>query len=229
MTSQLKDLSSAINKCSTIAQKFTPNICTIVKTSHKFSKESFVTVANDLTDVSYLFEDVDAFYSSFQNCLNEQKVNQTARTSVRNIDNLIYQLDVYVLTGLDKKLASSGEDFGMCFGQQTQDVVTLISVNLIKEFNIVRGCLSTLRDNFQAIDDSDSEFISDADIDTTALIDLVTAFKDIAVTQQQIDTLMTGLVASTTTLNTVITSVQNTQMVQVQRITKASYELDISV
>lgn len=229
---QAKDLSKAVNKCSTAVSQFTPNLCKLVKTTLKSNRDDYVKAGNSLTDIEYLFQDVQSFYGSFLSCLNEQNETVTAVTSIRNIENLIYQLDIYILTGIETKLTQSAESLGVVFGESVKTVITKISSQLTEEFTIIKTSLETLRDNFQVVVDSGSEITTtsvSSDLNITALTDMITAFLDVSVSSLQMSTVISGFIAITTTLDTISTSIATVQTISQDMITKSSYDLDITI
>lgn len=204
----------------------------MVKTTLKFDSEEYVKAGNALTDIEYLFDDVQGFYSSFLFCLNEQNETQSADTSVRNIENLIYQLEIYIITGFDEKLGGAADTLGAVFGENVKSVITLISAQYTEEFTVIKESLETLRDNFQVILESGSEVTAESlssDLNATALTDMIIAFKNVAFTSTQTATIVIGFIKITATLDTASTSIQTIQSISTEMITKANYELDISI
>lgn len=164
----------------------------------KFDRVEYVAAGKCLTDIEYLFDDVQGFYSSFLHSLNEQSQSQTADTSIRNIDNLIYQLEVYIITGIDGKLVGSAEALGAVFGEGTKSIIGTIASQVSQEFGIVKTSLETIRDSFQTLVDSGSDISAESlssDLNTTALVDMTNAFKDIAVSSNQLNTVIVGFVS----------------------------------
>lgn len=187
---------------------------------------------NSLTDIEYLFQDVQSFYGSFLSCLNEQNETVTAVTSIRNIENLIYQLDIYILTAIESKLTASADSLGAVFGDSVKEIITKISEQFTAEFTIIKTSLETLRDNFQVVVDSGSEISTSSvssDLNITALTDMITAFKDASVSSLQMSTVISGFIAITTTLDTISTSIATVQTISQDMITKSSYDLDITI
>lgn len=229
---QAKDLSKAVNKCSSAVSQFTPNLCKLVKTTLKSNRDDYVRAGNSLTDIEYLFQDVQTFYGSFLNCLNEQNETVNAATSIRNIENLIYQLDIYILTGIDSKLAESADSLGVVFGESVKTVITTISSQFSEEFNIIKTSLETLKEDFQVIVDSGSEITTSSvssDLNITALTTMITAFKDASVSSLQMSTVISGFIAITTTLDTITTSISTVESISQEMVTKSSYDLDITI
>lgn len=229
---QAKDLSSAINKCSTVIQQFTPNLCTLVKTTLKSNRDDFQAAGNSLTDIQYLFEDIQVFYGSFLSCMNEQKETSSAKSIISELNNLIYQLDVHIITVITTKLAESVNSIGLVFGDNVKGVITKIGENYEKEFRIIKESLETLVTNFQAVIDSGAEVSATTiatDIDLTVLDTMITAFKDISITSMQISVVMKGFVVIATTLDKATTSVKATETLSIETVRKSTYELDISI
>lgn len=191
-------------------------------------KSTFDAAAKRLTDITYLFEDVQVFSSSFLNCLNNQTMNQTAFASVANIAILIYQLQTRIETGFQEKLAGAATELGAAFGQPVQDSINEIAGNFVTEFTKVGDYLSVILDDVRAVADA-KEAVTASDISADAMSGLVIVFKDIYVSCQQIDSLITNLVIVSKTLDAVVTQTQAAQQNATGTIAKASYQLDVAV
>lgn len=229
---QTKDLSAEINKCSTAIQQFTPNLCTLVKTTLKTNRPEFQDAGNALTDIQYLFEDIQSFYGSFLSCLNEQNETSTAKSVISELNNLIYQLDVYIITVIDGKLASSVDAIGTVFGDKVKDVIIKIAAHFSEEFGSIKTSLGTLVTNFQAIVDSGGEISATTiatDFDLTPLNEMITAFKNIYDTSLQINVVMKGFVTIINVLDKATTAVKVTESVSKEMVKKSSYEMDTSI
>ncbi|CRL05167.1 CLUMA_CG018470, isoform A [Clunio marinus] len=227
---QLKDLSSAVNKASTMIDQLKPNLCTIGKTLLIFDYEDYVDAAKAITDVEYLFEDVQLFFGSSLNCFNVQSSETTIQTSGRNIDNLIYQLDIYISTGFNK-LYQSGKVLGRVYDETVSLHIERISSSFSSEFETVKESLKILRDNILESLLSDSVLTPGslaANINDTALTDLITAFKDLQVSTQQLSTVVAGLKFLTITLDIVSSSISYMRDKQNEAIQAATYDLDIT-
>lgn len=225
---QSKDLSAAVNKYSTLVDKFSPELCKVITVTNKVGKSSFDAAAKRLTDITYLFEDVQVFSSSFLNCLNNQTMNQTAYASAQNIAILIYQLQTRIETGFQEKLAGAAEELGTVFGQPVQDAIVEISDNFVSEFTKIDEYLNVILEDVQAVAEARGE-VTATDISADAMAGLVTTSKDIYVTCQQVDTLITNLVIVSKTLDAVVTQTQTAKQNTFSTIEKASYQLDVSV
>lgn len=229
---QAKELSSCVNRASTEIGSFASGLCKVIQTTVKFDSDEFKKAGQALTDMEYLFADMQGFYNSYLNCLNNQSESQTALASVNNIQNLIYQLEVYILTGIDLKLGGASDALGAVFGENVKTVIQTIASQYTDEFSTVRESLETLTENFMTIIESGSEITAEtiaSDLNATALNDMITAFKDITVTSSQMSVIIVGFVKITATLDTVTTSVDIVEGNSTAMITKANYELDISI
>lgn len=225
---QSKDLSVAINKYSTLVEKFNPELCKVISFTNKIDKATFDAAGKGLTDITYLFEDVQVFSNSFLNCLNNQTMNQTAYASAKNIAILIYQLQTRIETGFQDKFAGAAVDLGAVFGQPVQDAVAEIADNFVTEFTKVDEYLNIILNDVQVVAEARGD-VTASDISADAMTGLVTACKDIYVTCQQVDTLITNLVIVSRTLDTIVTQTQTAQQNTSATIAKASYQLDVSV
>lgn len=226
---QAKELSSAINKASTAIEQFASSQCQLVKTLLKFNTDNYISAGNAMTDVEFMIQDLQAFYSSFLTCLNNQNESSTTAASMQNIANLIYQLDTYVFTGLTK-LTASATVLGAVFGEKVPPVITALSEQFTKELEIVKKSLETLMANFKAIIEAGNDITVESlavDISTTAITDMITAFKDITVSSQQMSFIINGFIKITTILDTVQSSVEVVKTNSTGTIKKAEYELEI--
>lgn len=213
-------------------ESFSSNLCKVIQTTVKFDSDEFKRAGQALTDMEYLFADMQSFYDSFLNCLNNQNESQPISASVNIVQNLIYQLDVYILTGIDAKLAGAAGPLGIVFGENVKIVIETIASQFTEEITIVKTSLETLTENFITLIESGSEITSESlssDLNATAITDMITAFKDITVTSTQMSVIITGLVKITSTLDTVTTAVGIAENNATGTITKANYELDISI
>lgn len=155
-------------------------------------------------------------------------MNQTASASAANIAILIYQLQTRIETGFQDKLGGAAADLGVVFGQPVQDSINDIADNFVAEFTMLDEYLSRILEDVQAVADAQAD-VTATDINAEAMTGLVTTCKDIYVTCQQVDTLITSLVIVSQTLDTVITQTQTAQKNTTATISKASYELDVAV
>lgn len=208
--------------------KFGPELCKVISLTNKVGKSSFDAAAKRLTDITYLFEDVQVFSNSFLNCLNNQTMNQTAYASAQNIAILIYQLQTRIETGFQDKLAGAAEELGTVFGQPVQDAIVEIADNFVSEFTKIDEYLNVILEDVQAVAEAQSD-VTATDISVDAMTGLVTTCKDIYVTCQQVDTLITNLVIVSKTLDAVVTQTQTAKQNTTSTIEKASYQLDVSV
>lgn len=227
-----KRLSKVVNKASTTIAQFDSSLCQVITTVHKFDSESYVEAGKALTDIEYLFQDLQAFYDSFLNCLNNQSETQTSSQSYRSIDNLVYQLEVYIISGFEDKLGGAASKLGAVFGDNVASIITKISSQYVEELTVVKSSLEILSENFETISELGSELTIDiiaAEINVTALNDIITAFKDIVDTSNQVTTITVALVTITTTLDVVTSSISVVETNSTGMISKANYELDRAV
>lgn len=230
--SQSKTLSSAINKCSTANDQVKTDICKVVKTTLKFDNQKYIDASNVLTDIEYSFQAMSGFYYNFLNCLNDQNQTTTGVTTVRNLDILLYQLDIYVITGVQSKFAAAADVLGVVFGDKAKEVINQISVQFSLEFNIVKNSISELRNSFQSIVESGNEITIEsinATLSDTAFNDMITAFKDIEVTTKQCSTVVSNFVSVTVTLEKITALISTSQSSATSMITKGFYNLDVAV
>ena len=219
----LNDLSAAVDAASKSITNYTADICNIVKTSNKFNTNDFTAATQSLTDFSYLYESVTTFYNSFQNCLNNLTA-ENAQTSARSIDNLIYQIDTYILTGFEKlKFSATGLEnvYGPAMGGSTIKISELS----IERFTRVKNDLKTFSDKFMGIFNSRGS-IATSDIDLVVLADLIAALKDLSTIGAQVGRIISGVTAITNALNTAITAVQATQANATMAMTARTQLLD---
>lgn len=229
---QTKDISTGINAASAAIQQFSSSLCTVTKTILKFSNTPYVNAGNALTDVSYLFQDMQSFYTSLLTCFNDQSQSTTATATVRSLNNLIYQVNVYILAGISMKLSTAATTLGGVFGSNAMMIVQNISTSYTAEFTTVLNSLTTLVTNFNSVINSGSAVTPTAlaaALDTGALNSLVQVFQDIKVTSNQMAMIIAGLTSVTQTLDTVSSSVQIFQSNATGTITQATYQSDVSV
>lgn len=227
---QLKNLSAAINKCSTAAQKFLPNLCDMVKVMLKSNTDSFKAAANALTDVQFFFSDVLNFYNSVLNCLNEQTEATTPEISARVLGNLIFQIEGYILNGVSK-LSDSAKPLGVIFGERVEKVIKTIADQFTEEFTVVKTSLETLTTDLLAIDvtvEITAETLQQ-DLNATAISDMTTSFKDISVSSEQMATIIKDVSTIIKTLSVTVNSAEKVESVSVESVTKANYQLDVTV
>ena len=225
-------MSSAINKCSTANDQVKTDTCKVIKTTLKFDNENYIAVSRDLTGMEYTFQSIGAFYNNFLNCLNDQNASTTASETIRNLDHLIYQLDTFVITGIETKFITASESLGIVFGEKTKNVVYQITDQYVKEFNSVRENLKLLRENFAEIAKS-GNVITIATINATLSAEafnvMITAFKDIEVTTKQFSSVVSNFVLVSASLEKISNSISVVQTGALAKITKDDYDMEISV
>jgi hypothetical protein len=229
---QTQTLSKAIKSCQSAVEKVNSNICSTVKTTLKFDKQSYKDAAESLTDLEYVFVDINGFYSNFLNCLNEQNETVTGITTIRNLEILIYQLNIYVITAVEQKMSKSAETLGQVFGDKTKDVITKISDTYREEFGKIKTNIETIRDSFSAIVESGSEITVEsinATLSESSFTEMIMSFSTIETTSKQISEVFASFVTVTATLEKVTSTVQATKSVSSAMVSKADYNLDIAV
>lgn len=225
-------MSSAINKCATANDQVKTDICKVVKTTLKFDSPKYIAATNVLTDIEYTFQAMSGFYSNFLNCLNDQNETTNGVTTIRNLETLEYQLNVYVLTGIESKFTQAAEVLGEVFGERTKNVLSQIAINFASEFQIVKDSVRTLRDSFELAYEGGNAVSVDginALLGDSTFFDLINAFKDIEITTKQCSSIVFNFVSVTTTLEKVTNSIATSQAAAAQMITKGDYNLDIAV
>lgn len=188
--------------------------------------------ANALTDLGYIYADIDGFYSNFLNCLNDQNDTVTAITTVQNIQVLLYQLETYVITGIEQKLDSSAGVLGRVFGDKTREIIEQISITSRTEFAEIRDDLTNIRDNFKAISDSGAEVTAEsinATVSSEAFTKMLESFSKIETVTTQATEVFGNFAAVTETLETVTASVQTTKSGAAAIVGRTEYALDITV
>lgn len=174
---------------------------------------------------------INGFYDNFLNCLNDQNDTVTAVTTIRNIEILIYNLDVNVITAIEQKLSSSADVLGQVFGEKTRVVISQISETCREEFNKIKDSLSKARESILAIVDSGSELTEEsiasivADESFTSMIE---SFAKIETTTSQATAVFASFAEVTATLDTVTGSVQATKANATVLVSKTDYNLDIT-
>lgn len=215
--------------CSASLTKSSSELCKIITTANKFSQSGYDDVAKGFTDVTYMIDDMQTFIDSFQNCLNNQTVNQTAQTSIKIIETLDYQLTVKIITGIETTMADLAPAVGAIFGQAAEDVINGISSNFGDEFQAVSSAINTIKDNIQAVIDGGYESVTVTDISVDAVQQLVVAVKNLVDTCSALQTTVTMISSTMKTLDASVTIMQSTLTNSTAMITKSTYELDIAV
>lgn len=218
-----------MNKCSASLDKSSSELCKIVTTANKFSQSGYEDVAKGFTDVTYMIDDIQTFINSFQNCLNNQTVNQTAQTSIKIIETLDYQLTVKIITGIETTLTDLAPAVGAVFGQAAEDVINSISSNFVEEFQSVSTAINTIKDNIQVVIDGGYESVTVNDISVDAVQQLVVAVKNLVDTCSALETTVVMISSTMKTLDASVTIMQTTLTNSTTMITKSTYELDIAV
>lgn len=182
--------------------------------------------------MEYVFADINGFYYNFLNCLNDQNETTTAVTTIRNLEILMYQLEIYVITGIEQKLSSSADVLGQVFGEKTRQVIETISTTYQEQFSKIKDNIETIRDNFKAIADSGSEITLEsinATISQSAFTDMITSFETIETTSKQAAEVFGSFVVVTAALDRVTSTVQATKANAAAKISKSDYTLDITI
>lgn len=208
------------------------SICKTVKATLKFDKDSYKAASEALTDLEYVFSDINGFYSNFLNCLNDQNETATGVTTVRNLEILMYQLEIYVVTGIEQKLSGSADVLGQVFGEKTKDIITSISDSFREEFSKIKVNIETIRNSFQAIIDSGSEITIEsinATLSESSFTEMVASFSKIETTSMQVSEVFANFATVTATLEKITSVVQSTKSNSTAMVNKADYNLDITV
>jgi hypothetical protein len=164
--------------------------------------------------------------------LNDQNDTVTGVTTIRNLEILMYQLEIYVVTGIEQKLASSAEVLGQVFGEKTKNIITSISETLREEFSKIKVNIETIRDSFKEIIDSGSEITIEsinATLSASSFTEMIQSFSKIETTSKQINQVVENFQATTATLDVVTSAIQATKSNASSLVSKSGYNLDITV
>ena len=185
-----------------------------------------------MTDLGYIYADIDGFYTNFLTCLNDQNDTVTAITTIQNIQVLLYQLDTYVITGIEQKLDSSAGVLGRVFGDKTRQIIEQIAMTSRMEFAKIKDDLTNIRDNFKAISDSGAEVTVEsinATVSGEVFTLMIESFAKIETVTTQATEVFGNFAAVTETLENVTASVQTTKAGAAALVGRTEYALDITV
>jgi hypothetical protein len=204
----------------------------VVKTALKFEGEGYAAASRDLTGMEYTFQAIGAFYNNFLNCLNDQNATVTTAETIRNVDHLIFQLETFVITGIELNFQKASESLGIVFGEKTGNVISQIKEQCVEEFSSIKENLVSIRQNFLDIA-QEGGTISIESINATlnmeAFNNMITAFKDIEVSTKQCSSVVSSFVSVSTSLDKVTASISMVKEAATSEITKGDYNLDVSV
>lgn len=229
---QTKILSSAINKCSTANEQVKSDVCKIVKTALKFNNPNYEAASKDLTSIEYTFQTIGAFYNNFLYCLNDQNSSVTTSETIRNVDHLLFQLNTFVLNGIDIYFANSAESLGAVFGERTRDILLRLTDQFKAEFSSVGDNLLMVRENFISIANEGGTISVDtinATISMEAFNSMITAFKDIEVSTKQFSSVVFNFLSITTALEKVTSFIATLKDRATLAINQGDFSLDVSI
>lgn len=219
---ETKALYAALTNCSKSLSTVAATVCTIVKSAAKFDKPSFSELAQALTDVSYLFEDVNTFVSSFQNCLNDQSLNVSAIASVRSVENLNYQLNTYLVFGKFNDLADKSTPI---FGTTISATIKAFALLFTGRTTEMGRLFGLVRDQFNVVATSGA-VVATNDINVSHITNLTANINVFSSLTSQVQLLFILLSNVTTIVDKAATSVAASQSGSVTQITRASFTAD---
>lgn len=174
-----------------------------MKTLLKFEMEGCKDATKALTDLVYNLRDIEHFYVDFLTYLNDQKTTVTAGTTVRNLNHLIFQIQTYVLPGIDN-IKDTAHAIGHFFGHPNTHVFETFAETSERGFRKMAKQLKKLSHDFHKVEHhlEITKLNLLSVVDTEVLDKIIIIARDLTQNNLNLDTVVAGFTVVTETIET---------------------------
>lgn len=195
-------LSSECIKASSSVQNLPPKIAQILKVMTKFKSKEFDEATGSLTDLQHFYNGLQAFLHQYLNFLNEPP----SSNPFNMFSLLIY--NAQLMESATLQISSASTTFAAVFGINMRNAMRLILSKYSEVITVIRASLEIIKSNFESIVDADTAITVEdleAELDSQAISDMITAFQEIAIASKQMLLITTGISEITKSLDDITT------------------------
>lgn len=197
-------MSSECLKASSSTQNLPLIIAQILEVTAKFKGEEYDGASASLTDLQHFYNGLQAFLQQYLNFLNEPPTSNPFNT----FSLLIY--NAQLMESATLQISSASKTFSAVFGMNMRNAMELILSKYSEVITVIRASLEIFQSNFESIFDADTAITVDvleAELDSQAISDTITALQEIAIASKQMLLITTGISNITKSLDTATFSI----------------------